>query len=182
MVTQADITDFSGQKEVEVSSKPQIKQFKKGDIFIWYLQSIMDKPLNEWVDNWMGWISFGNKVFTFVAVWDKNVDHKSDDWTGTWESVKNEIVAWEEYNFFTNYTKKNFLNVNGGKLSVLPLGAIVKLENMGKKKSENSSFSYKDISIIAKKDSNDKYVIHPDYKEVDDFSWQEEISVEDIPF
>lgn len=174
-----DFTDFDKQEEVTVSSKPQIKLFKKWDMFIWFLKSISDNPLAEPISNGQWGETYWNKIFTFVAI--KWKDHKSSDATATGDPIDNEIVAWEEYNFFTNYIKKEFLNVNWAKLSVLPLWAIIKLENMGKKKSEKSSFSYKDVSIIAKKDK-DEYIIHPDYKAVDDFKWDEEISVEDIPF
>ena len=172
--------DFSGQEEVKITSKPQVKLFKKWDKFIGFIKSISDNRIDDWIDNGMGGISYGNKVFTFVAIsW---TDHKSDDGTGTWEAVENPIIAGEEYNFFTNYVKKGFLNVNGSKLSALPLGAIVKLENMGKKKSEKSNFSFKLVSIIWKKDDKWEYIIHPDYKAVDNFDWQEEISVENLPF
>lgn len=105
---------------------------------------------------------------------DKNVDHKSDDGTATGAAVENEITNGVLHNFYTNYVKKNFLNVNGSKLKELPLGAIVKIENLGKKKSAKSSFSYKDQSIIAKKDAKGEYMIHPDYKAIDDFDGQDE--------
>lgn len=49
-----DLTDFDGQEEVEISSFPSIKQFKKGDVFIGYLQAIIDAPLTEEEDNGMG--------------------------------------------------------------------------------------------------------------------------------
>lgn len=175
--------NFDKQEEIQVASKPQIKLFKKGDKFIWFIKSISDNPLEVWVDNGLWGTSFGNKVFNFVAIWKDSIDHKSSDWTATWEPIENEIIEGEEYSFFTNYTKKDFLNVNGSKLSVMPLWGIIKLENMWKKKSEKSSFSYKDVSIIWMKDAKTwVYIIHPDYKKIDDFKDQEEISIEDIPF
>ena len=165
-----DFTDFDGQEEVEVKSLPTIRQFKKADVFIGFISSVNDNQLAEEKDNGMGGKTWGTKVFSLIAIGDKNVDHKSEDGTATGDAVANEIVAGGEYKIFTNYVGKDFLNVNGSKLSELPLGAVVKIENLGKKKSEKSSFSYKDQSIIAKKDKAGAFMIHPDYTAIDDFS------------
>ncbi len=169
-----DITNFEGQEEVEVKSRPAVKQFKKGDLFIGYLNQIFDEPKDGSEEKEMGGKDYGLKTFQFVAIGDKNKDHKSSDGTITGEPEKNEIVEGEMYNFYTNYTGVGKLNVTGIKLSQLPLGNIVKIENLGKKKSNKSSYSYKDQSIIGKKDDKDEYVIHPDYKALEDFSGQDE--------
>jgi len=180
MVDKDNFEDFGWQEEVEIESKPQVKLFKKKDYFIWFINKISDNPLQvaeirpDWKENW------GNKVFTFIAI--KGEDHKSEDKTATGDPIENIITPWEQYNFFTNYNKKDFLNINWNKLSALPIGAIVKLENMGKKKSETSSFSYKVISIIWKKDDKWNYLIHPDYKAIDDFTGEEELTLADVPF
>jgi len=168
-----DLTNFEGQEEVQVTSRPAVKQFKKGDVFVGYLKQIFDEPKDGSEEKTMGGKDFGTKTFQLVAIGDKNKDHKSEDGTATGEATKNEITEGEEYNFYTNYTGVGKLNVNGIKMSQLPLGNIVKIENLGKKKSEKSSYFYKDQSIIGKKEK-DEFVIHPDYKAPEDFSGQDD--------
>ena len=169
--------NFDGQEEVKLVWKPLIKLFNKWNKFIGFLQSIRDNPSAVWIDNWYGKEVFGNKVFTFVAI-----SWKDERRNAGGEAIDNPIVPWVEYNYFTNYNFPNLLEIKWNKLAGLPLWAIVKLENMGKKKAEGSKYFYNFMSIIWKKDEKCEYIIHPDYKAVDNFEWQEEISVEDVPF
>jgi len=179
--------DFDWQEEVAIASKPQIKFFKKKDLFIGFISSVNDRKLNTPIVDMYGNDSFGSKIFNLVSISNKCVDHKSDDGSAAWEATPNEIIVWEEYAFFTNYKKYKswdvWLDVNWIKLNTLPLWAIVKLEFVDKKKAEGSKYFYKNISIVWKKDDKWEYMIHPDYKAPDNFNeTDEEISVEDIPF
>lgn len=186
-VKKTTFDDFDGQEEVAVESKPQIKFFKKKDLFIGYISSINDRKLNTPMVDKYGNDSYGSKIFNLVCISDKCVDHKSDDGSAAGDAIPNEILVWEEYAFFTNYKKYKswdvWLDINGRKLDTLPLWSVVKLEFVDKQKAEGSQYFYKNISIIWKKDDKWEYVIHPDYKAPEDFSGTEdEISVEDIPF
>lgn len=186
MAVKENFDDFDGQEEVAVASKPQVKQFKKWDVFIWFINSINDKQLDTPVKDAYDNDSYGSKVFNLIAISDKCVDHKSDDGSSAGQPEVNEIIVGDEYSFFTNYKKYNSGTVwpdgNAMKLNTLPLGAIVQIKYVDKKKAEGSKYFYKNISIIGKKGADGEYMIHPDYVAPDDFSGQGEISPEDVPF
>ncbi len=185
-VAKDSFDNFDWQDEVQVAGKPAIKQFKEWDTFIGYLQSINDIPLDGKSNNPYWNPNYGSKIFNLINISEKTIDHKSDNWRATWKAVANPLDINVEYSFFTNYTKYKSWTVwphpISFKLSELPLGAVLQIKFIWLTEPEAGGNPYRNVSIIWKKDNKWDYVIHPDYKAVDNFDWQEEVSIEDLPF
>ena len=64
--TNDNFDDFSEQEEVAIKGKPQIKQFKKWDIFIWYINAVNDRKLRETIKDKYGNDSYLKRRYEWV--------------------------------------------------------------------------------------------------------------------